>query len=187
MAFILLILVLSFNEKVSAPNVPMQLLSSYKTSVPEPSNKIGIPAILTIPSINLSVQIEQIGLTLDGALDTPAGKNNAGWYRLGRRPGEIGSAVVDGHFGQWADGSGSVFDNLEKLQVGDEVYIKDEVGNTTIFIVRNTLSYEPSILVPEVFNSSDGRAHLNLITCQGVWNKSEKTFSKRLVVFTDKQ
>ncbi|PIZ82226.1 MAG: class F sortase, partial [Parcubacteria group bacterium CG_4_10_14_0_2_um_filter_41_6] len=41
--------------------------------------------------------------------------------------------------------------------------------------------------VPEVFNSSDGKAHLNLITCTGVWNKEDNAFSERLVVFTDKE
>jgi LPXTG-site transpeptidase (sortase) family protein len=184
---IFVILLVAFVTKVSAPNVLMPLPTSNKTLIPTPIKAVGIPVILTIPAINLSAQIEEIGLTPDGALDTPVGKANAGWYRLGRRPGEIGSAVVDGHFGQWADGSGSVFDELEKLKVGDAVYTKDADGNTTTFIIRETRSYESSIIVPEVFDSSDGLAHLNLITCQGIWDKAEKTFSHRLVVFTDKQ
>ena len=33
-------------------------------------------------------------------------------------------------------------------------------------------------------NRNDGN-HLNLITCDGEWNEDQKTFSKRLVVFSD--
>jgi LPXTG-site transpeptidase (sortase) family protein len=187
MAFMFVILLVVFATNVSAPNVSVPLPVSNKTSIPASAKVVGIPVTLTIPAINLSAQIEQIGLTPDGALSTPLGEANAGWYRLGQRPGEIGSAVVDGHFGQRADGSGSVFDELEKLKVGDEVYTTDTDGNITGFIIRETRSYEPSIVAPEVFNSSDGLAHLNLITCQGIWDKAEKTFSHRLVVFTDKQ
>jgi LPXTG-site transpeptidase (sortase) family protein len=179
------IVMLIFASKVSAPRDLTPLPASIKTSILVPSKVVGIPVNLTIPAINLSVQIEQIGLTSDGALDTPVGKTNVGWYRLGRRPGEIGSAVIDGHFGQWADGTGSVFDNLDKLQIGDKIYTKDADGNTTSFIVRETRSFEPDIVTPEVFNSSDGLAHLNLITCKGVWDKTEKSFSNRLVIFTD--
>jgi len=35
--------------------------------------------------------------------------------------------------------------------------------------------------------SSDAKAHLNLITCEGVWDKVSKSYSKRLVVFTDRE
>jgi len=33
--------------------------------------------------------------------------------------------------------------------------------------------------------SNDGKAHLNLITCAGVWDEVEKSHSSRLVVFAD--
>ena len=57
----------------------------------------------------------------------------------------------------------------------------------TTFIVREIQTYSKDEDVPEVFNSSDGKAHLNLITCTGVWNKEDNAFSERLVVFTDKE
>src|SRR3989344_2613905 len=33
----------------------------------------------------------------------------------------------------------------------------------------------------------DGAAHLNLITCEGAWDKVSRTYSQRLVVFTDRE
>jgi hypothetical protein len=38
-----------------------------------------------------------------------------------------------------------------------------------------------------VFNSADGKAHLNLITCEGKWNALEHRYSDRLVVFADEE
>lgn len=37
----------------------------------------------------------------------------------------------------------------------------------------------------EVFHQGDDGSHLNLITCDGVWDGVEKSYSKRLVIFAD--
>lgn len=34
-------------------------------------------------------------------MDTPKSPFDVGWFRLGKRPGENGSAVVSGHYGKW--------------------------------------------------------------------------------------
>lgn len=39
--------------------------------------------------------------------------------------------------------------------------------------------------VSDVFDLNDNSARLNLVTCEGVWDKTEKSYSKRLVVFSD--
>lgn len=54
-------------------------------------------------------------------------------------------------------------------------------------MVRELRTYGPKDDVTNVFNSSDGQAHLNLITCEGIWDKASKSYSKRLVIFTDKE
>lgn len=38
----------------------------------------------------------------------------------------------------------------------------------------------------EVFTSTDGKAHLNLITCFGSWDTDAKQYTDRFVIFTDK-
>ena len=47
--------------------------------------------------------------------------------------------------------------------------------------------YDPNADAKDVFNLNDGKAHLNLITCVGIWNKIKKSRSERLVVFTDRE
>lgn len=147
----------------------------------------GLPVRLKIPSINVDAAIDPMGMTPSGAMEVPSGAKNVGWFKLGPRPGDEGSAVLDGHYGRWANGDGSVFDNLNKLKKGDKVYIEDEEGATYTFIVREFRDYDPKADASSVFVSNDGRSHLNIITCEGVWNKVSKSYSKRLVVFTDKE
>ena len=116
----------------------------------------------------------------------PKGPATSAWFDLGPRPGENGSAVIDGHFG-WKDGIPAVFDNLSKLQKGDIIYVEDTTGSTTAFVVRDIETYGQDEDASDIFASDDGKAHLNLITCGGVWNNAQKSYSNRLVVFTDEE
>jgi len=68
-----------------------------------------------------------------------------------------------------------------------KIYIEDERGIIITFVVRELQKYGQNEYVPRVFNSGDEKAHLNLITCEGIWIASQKTYSNRLVVFTDKE
>ena len=141
---------------------------------------------LKIPSIRVDTAVEHAGLTTQGAMIAPKGPASTSWFDLGPRPGEIGSAVIAGHYG-WKNGRRAVFDNLYKLKKGDKLSVEDEKGIITTFVVREIRKYDPKANASSVFSSSDGRAHLNLITCGGVWNKAKKSYSDRLVVFTDKE
>lgn len=141
---------------------------------------------LKIPNINVDAPVEYVGLTPDGAMDVPKERTNVAWFNLGQRPGENGSAVIAGHSG-WKNGKAAAFDNLYKLRKGDKVYIEDEKGATITFVVRESRRYDQNADASAVFGSLDGKAHFNLVTCDGTWDKVSKTSSKRLVIFTDKE
>lgn len=147
----------------------------------------GFPVRLKIPVINVDAAVEFVGLTPDGAMGAPKGGRNVGWFDSGPYPGENGSAVIDGHFGRWKNGEGSVFDDLNRLKKGDRLYVEDDKGITTTFVVRETRSFDPNADATDVFSSGSDGAHLNLITCEGVWNKDSKSYSQRLVIFADKE
>ncbi len=153
--------------------------------IPFEEARSGIPINLKIPSINVDAAIEQVGTTPDGAMDVPKEPENVAWFNLGPRPRENGSSVIAGHSG-YKDNKPAVFDSLYKLQQGDKIYIEDEFGATTIFVVRESRRYDPKADATSVFSSYDGLSHLNFITCTGAWNEKERTHSDRLVVFSDK-
>jgi LPXTG-site transpeptidase (sortase) family protein len=165
-------------------NLPVENIPA----LPEQEQSIvGLPTRLKIPAIDVDAPIEYVGLAPDGAMGIPKGPSDVGWYELGPRPGEDGSAVMAGHYGTWKNGQGSVFDNLHKLNQGDKIYIVDDKGMTTTFVVRESRRYDPKADAAEVFTASDEKPHLNLITCEGAWNKASKSYPQRLVVFADKE
>lgn len=148
--------------------------------------KVAPPIRLKIPKIKVNTTLEHVGLTSEGAMDIPKSPDKAAWFNLGPRPGEIGSAVIDGHYGVWKNGKKTVFNNLNKLRKGDKVYTIDEKGSVITFVVRESKSYNSEMDADDVFISGDGKSHLNLITCEGVWNKVTQSYPRRLVIFTDK-
>lgn len=156
------------------------------SSVKNSDSEYGIPVRILIPKIDVDASLESVGVTADGEMDIPKNPSDAAWFNLGPRPGEYGSAVISGHYG-WKNGIAAVFDDLSKLNKGDKIYVEDDKGNAISFTVREIRSYDPDADASDVFNADDGGSHLNLITCEGIWNADLKSYSKRLVVFTDKE
>ena len=144
----------------------------------------GLPVRLKIPIIGVDSAIEDALITPDGRMDVPVGSVDVAWFALGPHPGQVGSAVIGGHFGI-ANGVPYVFYNLDKLKIGDKVYVVDDKDNTLAFVVRSISSFDRNADATTVFTSNDGLAHLNLITCEGIWNQVNGTYPLRLVVFTD--
>ncbi len=144
----------------------------------------GLPVRLQIPVIGVDSAIEDAFITPDGRMDVPAGSVNVAWFALGPHPGEKGSAVIGGHFGI-QNGVKFVFYDLDKLKIGDKIYIVNDKGETLAFVVRSVKSFDRNADATTVFTSTDGIAHLNLITCEGVWNQVNGSYPERLVIFAD--
>jgi sortase (surface protein transpeptidase) len=143
----------------------------------------GIPKRLEISSINVDATVESVGLTPEGAMDTPVDPDNVGWYNLGPRPGEQGSAVIDGHLDK-EDQSRAVFADLAEVNIDDIVTVIDDQGKKLNFIVKEVRMYNADDDTNEVFNNNDG-VFLNLITCAGSWDKDKQNYNQRRVIFTE--
>jgi hypothetical protein len=144
----------------------------------------GLPVRLLIPIIGVDSVIEDAYITPDGRMDVPAGSKNVAWFAIGTIPGQKGSAVIGGHFGI-DNGEPKVFYDLNKLVAGDKIFIIDDFDNTLAFIVRSIRLFDRNADATSVFYSNDGLAHLNVITCEGEWNRVEDSYPDRRVVFTD--
>jgi sortase (surface protein transpeptidase) len=147
-----------------------------------PSPTFARPVRLRIPKLGVDAPIDPVGDDKNGAMASPKGPARAGWYELGTRPGERGSAVVAGHSG-YRDNRAAIFDELGRLAPGDAVTVIDKTGAEIAFVVRDARQFDPEADAADVFARADGR-YLNLITCTGAWSESAGTRAKRLVVFT---
>lgn len=146
----------------------------------------GLPVRLKIPVINVDSAIEDALITPDGRMDVPAGTLNVAWFSLGPHPGRVGSAVIGGHFGV-NNGVPFVFYDLDKLKIGNSIFVVDDRGDTLSFVVQSIKSFDRNADATTVFTSQDGLAHLNLVTCEGIWNQVDNSYPDRLVVFADRQ
>lgn len=142
-----------------------------------------VPIRLIIPSIDVSADIEAVGLDRDKNMDVPKNVYNAGWYSLGVRPGERGQAVIDGHFNT-PELTPSVFWNLKSLKPNDKIIILDQNGHSYTYIVEKTESIPTADFpISKIFGPSN-EARLNLITCAGDFDPLQKTYDQRTVVYS---
>ena len=121
-------------------------------------------------------------------MEIPQNIVEVGWFNGSPRPGEKGSSIITGHVAQIRGGimtKPGVFMELNKLVVGDKLYVVNDKGESITFVVRESRLYDPTADASNVFSANDNGVHLNLITCEGTWNPAEQSYSKRLVIFTD--
>jgi len=154
-------------------------------SVIQSEEIVASPKRLQIPSLRIDALIEPVGLTPEGAMDVPTERTDVAWFTRGPRPGESGTAVISGHYSSknWQT---STFDTLYKIRIGDTVTVENDTGETVHFVVRAIERFDSSADSSLVFTSTDNKAHLNLVTCEGEWDAVSKNYSTRLIVFADK-
>lgn len=179
-------LLLNFIPKNSTQGSSALLVENVVALLIQEQASAGLPVRLKIPVIGVDSAVIPVGLTSGGAMGAPESPDEVAWFNLGPRPGENGSSAMAGHFG-WKDNIPAVFDNLHEMKEGDKIYVEDEKGAVVTFVVRETREYDSNADASQVFTLDDGKAHLNLITCQGSWNTSSQSRPKRLVVFADKE
>ena len=182
-AAVVFLLLVVFHVEFQGNSTPQTI---HTTVIKKSEPVVESPSRLRIPVINVDADVYYVGLTSDGTMDIAKDPDKVAWYEFGPRPGEIGSAVIAGHYG-WIGDKGSIFNDIHTLKKGDELSVTDEKGTVIVFVVREIRKYDPESDATAVFKSNDGKSHLNLITCNGVWENDKQSYSNRLVVFTDKK
>lgn len=139
------------------------------------------PLRLRVPSLGIDANVQHVGLGKSGNMAVPTNYSDVGWYRAGSRPGQVGSAVFDGHVDN-GFGLAGVFTKLDTIKPGAEVLV-DYASSTVRFVVTRVESYDKDAVPTNEIFSTTGRPGLVLITCEGDWLESQKTYDRRLVVY----
>lgn len=140
------------------------------------------PDRIQIPKIGVDAHIQYVGIAKSGNMAVPTNFTDVGWFREGTVPGQIGSAVIDGHVDNGL-GVPAVFKRVSELQAGDDIYILTKDGTKLHFKVQESDGYPVgSVPLDKLFDRTDA-PRLNLITCEGTWIPAEKMYDGRLVVY----
>lgn len=158
------------------------VLSSITPSIPALGTTTPItPTRLSIASLSVNASVEQVGVKADGTMANPSGFATVGWYKYGSQPGAEGRAVFAGHVNN-ALGLSGVFARLSDIAVGGKIEVSDKDGRVLTYIVREKSQYDSGKIKFEELFKITGPSELVLITCEGDWIPSARSYNKRLVV-----
>ena len=162
-----------------APAAALQ--TSAVPSATASSSEPLVPARLMVPSLGINAAVEEVARRADGSMGTPKDFLNVGFYTLGPKPGQAGSAVFDGHVNNALTKAG-VFEHLSQIHQGDYVTVSDALGRTLAYRVSEVTLYNTHEAPRASIFATTGPQQLVLITCDGEWVQDEHSFNKRLVV-----
>lgn len=141
-----------------------------------------VPVLLRIPAIGVSVHLSALGLRPDRTVQVPSDFREAGWFRLGPTPGQLGSAVILGHVDSYK--GPAVFFRVRALQVGDRVDVTLADGVVTHFAVRLVAMYPKDRFPARLVYGSRGFSDLQLVTCGGAFDRHLHSYRSNVVAYT---
>ncbi|CAN5505877.1 hypothetical protein BH10ACT1_BH10ACT1_11650 [soil metagenome] len=151
------------------------------TELPSPTSTAptGIePTRLRVPSLGIDAPIVPVGLAPDRQMEIPPA-TDVGWYRLGPRPGDAGSAVLAAHV-DYGGRRGAFFD-LAGIPVGGEVLV-DGPDGTRRFVVTIREQVAKAEVHLERYFTAEGPERLTLITCGGAFSRSAGHYQDNLII-----
>jgi LPXTG-site transpeptidase (sortase) family protein len=166
------------------PNLTTKLVQNLRPSpTPTPTpTPTPIPQRITIPKINLTADVVEIGLAQDGQeMDVPTDTMQVGWYEYGPSPGASGSAVLTAHY-DTPTGQAAIFSNLKKLEKGDEIVIQNDQSQMLTFRVTEVAEFPLSTFPKDLIYSKKPWPQISLVTCSGIWNQATQLYTHRLAV-----
>ena len=144
-----------------------------------------LPVSVGIPAIGVHSVLLRLGVKPDGAMQVPPLQrkaNAAAWYKYSVTPGQIGTAVIEGHVDN--ERGPAVFFRLGALRPGDLVYVRLADGITAIFRVTGVRQYLKSRYPAKtVYRDATRFAALRLITCGGAFDYATSQYLSSTVVF----
>ncbi len=146
-----------------------------------PVQRSAPPVSLTIPALDLSVELDRIVLDEQGVLVPPADFDRPGWYVGSAVPGDIGPAVIAGHVDSRS--GPAVFFDLRALVVGDIVDIGRSDGSTARFTVLGTEQYPKDEFPTQSVYGATPDAELRLVTCGGTFDRAARSYRDNIVVY----
>ncbi|OII43075.1 MULTISPECIES: class F sortase [unclassified Plantibacter] len=134
-----------------------------------------------IPSIGVDAAVEPLERDASGVLLPPVEWEDAGWYRAGVMPGQVGPAVIAGHLDTTL--REAVFVHLKQLVAGDQVTVTMSDGSTATYAVDRAIDVEKKTFPTEEVYGPTPDAQLRLITCNGPFDDAANTYANNYVVF----
>jgi hypothetical protein len=140
-----------------------------------------LPVRVQIPKIRVVSSLDWLGRARDGTVEVPSRWGVAGWYKLGPRPGDPGSAVILGHVDSTR--GPAVFFRLRELRRGDEIKVTRADRSSARFVVERTAQYDKQRFPTDEVYYPTLTSALRLVTCGGQFDTSTGHYRSNIIVF----
>ena len=140
-----------------------------------------LPVRVQIPKIGVAGSLDRLGRARDGTVQVPSRWGVAGWYALGPRPGDPGSAVILGHVDSTR--GPAVFFRLRELRRGDEIKVTRADRSSARFVVERTAQYDKQRFPTDDVYYPTLTPALRLVTCGGQFDDSTGHYRSNIIVF----
>jgi len=150
----------------------------------EPSLRRSSPVSVTIPAIGVRSPLLRLGLNPDGTMAVPdlaTSADEAAWYEYSVTPGQIGTAVIEGHVD--SEVGPAVFFRLGALHPGDHIDVALADGMTAVFRVTGVREYTKDDFPTEMIYGPTNYASLRVVTCGGTFDYATGHYLSSVVVF----
>ncbi|AHI00925.1 class F sortase [Kutzneria viridogrisea] len=141
-----------------------------------------VPVRVDIDGVDAHSSLIPLGLNGDRTVQVPPIEQplQAGWYRFGVRPGDLGRAVVLGH----VDGNGQpgIFARLAALRPGDTARITRQDGSVLRFTVQQVQQIPKTSFPTQQVYGPSAQRELKLITCGGRFDPATRRFADNVIV-----
>lgn len=138
------------------------------------------PTRVAVPAIAVDSSLVRLALDDEGRLEVPDDADVAGWWSGGTAPGAPGPAVIAGHVDS-ATGP-AVFYRLRELRPGDEIAVAG--GEESVIFEVDRVEQHPKDAFPteRIYGGTD-RPTLRLITCGGLFDRSDGHYDDNVIVY----
>ena len=143
-----------------------------------------LPVSVAIPTIGVKSKLLRLGRNNDGTMAVPnliTSAAEAAWYKYSVTPGQIGTAVIEGHVDSYQ--GPAVFFRLGALRPGNRINVTLADGITAVFRVTGVREYPKDKYPANTVYAPVNYAALRLITCGGGFNAVTGHYLNSVVVF----
>jgi sortase (surface protein transpeptidase) len=142
-----------------------------------------VPVRIEIPRIGVASSLGRLGRAADRTVEVPTRWDEAGWYALGPRPGDPGSAVILGHVDSTR--GPAVFFRLRELRRGDQVMVTRADGSSVRFVVQRTARHDKRRFPTDEVYYPTLTSTLRLVTCGGEFDATAGHYRSNIIVFAE--
>lgn len=156
--------------------------AGIKRLVPTVEVQQPAPVRLMIPKLDVTADVDLVGVHSDGWVEIPEDVARVGWYKFGAAPGAAkGSAVIVGHRDGFDVGAGALY-RLSELSPGEIVKVEREDGSVLTYVVTSREAIDKEALPSDQLFSEEGDPRLTLISCIGYFDRDRGGYLQNIVV-----